>query len=154
MRNGSGDGMDPYTRLLGDAMKGDAWLSARGDGAEAPRSANATIVSYWITSLGVVPCILFEELGTAKGVHCQPGIDTVLGFRHGGSWSLGSRTAHRDRDSGLSWCTISWPAICANLTVRPHVDSSMVLHGPETTVLDDKGQSATLGPCRRLHGNR
>ena len=27
--------MDPYERLLGDAMKGDATLFARGDGEEA-----------------------------------------------------------------------------------------------------------------------
>jgi glucose-6-phosphate 1-dehydrogenase len=32
---GSGDEMDPYERLLGDAMKGDATLFARGDGVEA-----------------------------------------------------------------------------------------------------------------------
>ena len=31
----SGDEMDPYERLLGDAMKGDAALFARGDGVEA-----------------------------------------------------------------------------------------------------------------------
>ena len=31
----SGDEMDPYERLLGDAMKGDATLFARGDGVEA-----------------------------------------------------------------------------------------------------------------------
>jgi glucose-6-phosphate 1-dehydrogenase len=34
-RHGSGDEMDPYARLLGDAMKGDATLFARGDGVEA-----------------------------------------------------------------------------------------------------------------------
>lgn len=34
-RHGFGDAMDPYTRLLGDAMKGDARLFARGDGVEA-----------------------------------------------------------------------------------------------------------------------
>ncbi|MDF0643805.1 MAG: glucose-6-phosphate dehydrogenase [Nitrospira sp.] len=33
--HGSGDDMDPYERLLGDAMKGDAWLFAREDGVEA-----------------------------------------------------------------------------------------------------------------------
>ena len=31
----SGDQMDPYERLLGDGMKGDATLFARGDGVEA-----------------------------------------------------------------------------------------------------------------------
>ena len=31
----SGDEMDPYERLLGDVMKGDATLFARGDGVEA-----------------------------------------------------------------------------------------------------------------------
>lgn len=34
-RHGSGDEMDPYARLLGDAMKGDASLFARADGVEA-----------------------------------------------------------------------------------------------------------------------
>jgi glucose-6-phosphate 1-dehydrogenase len=34
-RQCSGDEMDPYERLLGDAMKGDAALFARGDGVEA-----------------------------------------------------------------------------------------------------------------------
>lgn len=34
-RHCSGDEMDPYERLLGDAMKGDATLFARGDGVEA-----------------------------------------------------------------------------------------------------------------------
>jgi glucose-6-phosphate 1-dehydrogenase len=34
-RQGFGDEMDPYERLLGDAMKGDATLFARGDGVEA-----------------------------------------------------------------------------------------------------------------------
>jgi glucose-6-phosphate 1-dehydrogenase len=34
-RHCSGDVMDPYERLLGDAMKGDATLFARGDGVEA-----------------------------------------------------------------------------------------------------------------------
>ena len=34
-RHDSGDEMDPYARLLGDAMKGDATLFARGDGVEA-----------------------------------------------------------------------------------------------------------------------
>ena len=34
-RHYSGDQMDPYERLLGDAMKGDATLFARGDGVEA-----------------------------------------------------------------------------------------------------------------------
>lgn len=34
-RHSSGDEMDPYERLLGDAMKGDATLFARGDGVEA-----------------------------------------------------------------------------------------------------------------------
>ena len=34
-RHGSGDEMDPYTRLLGAAMKGDASLFARADGVEA-----------------------------------------------------------------------------------------------------------------------
>lgn len=33
--HGSGDEMDPYARLLGDAMKGDASLFARADGVEA-----------------------------------------------------------------------------------------------------------------------
>jgi glucose-6-phosphate 1-dehydrogenase len=33
--HGSGDEMDPYERLLGDAMKGDATLFVRGDGVEA-----------------------------------------------------------------------------------------------------------------------
>jgi glucose-6-phosphate 1-dehydrogenase len=34
-RHSSGDEMEPYERLLGDAMKGDATLFARGDGVEA-----------------------------------------------------------------------------------------------------------------------
>ena len=34
-RHGSGDDMDPYERLLGDAMRGDARLFARKDGVEA-----------------------------------------------------------------------------------------------------------------------
>jgi glucose-6-phosphate 1-dehydrogenase len=34
-RHCSGDEMEPYERLLGDAMKGDATLFARGDGVEA-----------------------------------------------------------------------------------------------------------------------
>jgi glucose-6-phosphate 1-dehydrogenase len=34
-RHCSGDEMEPYERLLGDAMKGDAMLFARGDGVEA-----------------------------------------------------------------------------------------------------------------------
>jgi glucose-6-phosphate 1-dehydrogenase len=34
-RHGSGDEMDPYERLLGDAMKGDAMLFVRADGVEA-----------------------------------------------------------------------------------------------------------------------
>ena len=34
-RHCPGDEMDPYERLLGDAMKGDATLFARGDGVEA-----------------------------------------------------------------------------------------------------------------------
>jgi glucose-6-phosphate 1-dehydrogenase len=34
-RQSSGDEMDPYARLLGDAMKGDATLFARADGVEA-----------------------------------------------------------------------------------------------------------------------
>lgn len=34
-RHGSGDNMDPYERLLGDAMRGDAMLFAREDGVEA-----------------------------------------------------------------------------------------------------------------------
>jgi glucose-6-phosphate 1-dehydrogenase len=34
-RHCSGDEMEPYDRLLGDAMKGDATLFARGDGVEA-----------------------------------------------------------------------------------------------------------------------
>jgi len=34
-RHGSGDETDPYARLLGDAMKGDASLFARADGVEA-----------------------------------------------------------------------------------------------------------------------
>jgi len=34
-RHSSGDEMDPYVRLLGDAMKGDATLFARADGVEA-----------------------------------------------------------------------------------------------------------------------
>lgn len=34
-RHGSGDDMDPYERLLGDAMRGDAMLFARKDGVEA-----------------------------------------------------------------------------------------------------------------------
>jgi glucose-6-phosphate 1-dehydrogenase len=34
-RHSSGDEMDPYERLLGDAMKGDATLFAREDGVEA-----------------------------------------------------------------------------------------------------------------------
>lgn len=33
--HGSGDDMDPYERLLGDAMRGDGWLFAREDGVEA-----------------------------------------------------------------------------------------------------------------------
>lgn len=33
--NALGDGVDPYERLLGDAMKGDAMLFARQDGVEA-----------------------------------------------------------------------------------------------------------------------
>jgi glucose-6-phosphate 1-dehydrogenase len=34
-RHCSGDEMDPYERLLGDAIKGDATLFARRDGVEA-----------------------------------------------------------------------------------------------------------------------
>jgi glucose-6-phosphate 1-dehydrogenase len=34
-RHSSGDEMEPYERLLGDAIKGDATLFARGDGVEA-----------------------------------------------------------------------------------------------------------------------
>ena len=34
-RHGSGDEMDPYARLLGDAIKGDTTLFVRGDGVEA-----------------------------------------------------------------------------------------------------------------------
>ncbi len=34
-RHGSGDDMDPYERLLGDAMRGDAMLFAREDAVEA-----------------------------------------------------------------------------------------------------------------------
>jgi glucose-6-phosphate 1-dehydrogenase len=34
-RHGSGDDMEPYERLLGDAMRGDGWLFAREDGVEA-----------------------------------------------------------------------------------------------------------------------
>jgi glucose-6-phosphate 1-dehydrogenase len=34
-RHGSDDEMDPYERLLGDAIKGNAMLFVRGDGVEA-----------------------------------------------------------------------------------------------------------------------
>jgi glucose-6-phosphate 1-dehydrogenase len=44
-RHSSGDEMDPYERLLGDAMKGDATLFAREDGVEAAWRALEPILS-------------------------------------------------------------------------------------------------------------
>ena len=45
-RHCSGDEMDPYERLLGDAMKGDATLFARGDGVEAAWHVVQPILQY------------------------------------------------------------------------------------------------------------
>lgn len=42
---GSGDDMDPYERLIGDAMRGDARLFAREDAVEAAWRAVAPILT-------------------------------------------------------------------------------------------------------------